>query len=189
MWKGKEAKKMLHEDEALQKYSMRLFGSQLANLGVTLLLGIVSGRWLEIILFVISFVTLRRYAGGYHCKNSRTCFWMSSLIMAIAVYGIVLLEIWINTERSIILWLCLWEMAAGCFILLAAPVEAPEKPLDAQEKKVYGKRARITLVIQMAVGYLCLFYFKEIGVVVVISHSIIAISMLAGRCLQSAKRT
>lgn len=188
MIKGKEAKEMMRDDDELFRYSMELLGSQIANISVALVLGIISGRWLEIVLFVLTFVSLRRYAGGYHCESSRACFWTSTFIMAVAVGGIVLLQTWLSRYPGAMPWICLWELSVSVFIFLAAPVEAVKKPLDALEKKVYGKRAKITVAVQMVIGLLLLFFRVRFGAVVIITHSIIAATMLFSECLQGIYR-
>lgn len=185
MIRGKEAKKMFLEDEELYRYGVQMLGSELANISVAFVLGLISGRWLEIIFFVLSFVSLRRYAGGYHCKTSRSCFWFSAFIMALAVGGIVFLQTLISRIPGVMLWLCPWEFVSGAVIGFAAPVEAAKKPLDTLEKKIYKKRAGITVAVQMALAFLLLFWQMKFGVVIVVTHSIILVSMLAAKCLQN----
>lgn len=188
MMKGKEARKTFLEDDELFEYGMSLLGEELANISVAVVLGLLSGRWLEIVFFVLSFVSLRRYAGGYHCKTSKGCFWMSSLIMAVAVAGIVFLQTLTSRMSGVIPWVCLWEFVSGLCIFILSPVEAANKPLDALEKKVYGKRARITVMIQMAVAFSLLIPQTRFGVVLVVTNSIILVSMLIAKCLQHLQK-
>lgn len=189
-----EAKERLAKDKELYDYSMRLLVSQLANLGVTLILAVISGKWWELLLFVFAFTTLRRFAGGYHCTSSRRCFFLSSAVMVFAVLGIVLLEQWIGNSPYAVLWIAAGELATGGFILSAAPVEAVKKPLDAKEKRVYGIRARVVCMIQLAACYLCLVWLKEFSCVIVTAHVIIAVSMLcaavqrASQCADGTKQ-
>lgn len=184
MMKGNEAKKIFSEDDELYQYGMNLLIDELANISVAVVLGVLSGRWLEIVFFVLSFVSLRRYAGGYHCKTSKGCFWMSSLIMAVAVAGIVLLQTLTSRIPGVLPWICLWESVMGICILMLVPIEAKNKPLDSIEKKVYGKRARITMIIQMAAAFLLLVLQTRFGAVLIVTHSIILITLLIAKCLQ-----
>lgn len=188
MIKGKEAKRRFLEDDELFHYGMSLLGSELANISVTALLGLISGRWLEIIFFVLSFVSLRRYAGGYHCKTSRGCFWFSSFIMVIAVGGIVFLQTLMSRVEGVMPWICLWELVSGIIIIFMAPVEAANKPLDALEKKVYGKRAVITVVVQIVLALLLFLWQAGFGAVIVVTHSIIMATMLAEKCLKKIRK-
>ncbi|MCH5251611.1 MAG: accessory gene regulator B family protein [Lachnospiraceae bacterium] len=188
MVSGKEAKKRMEEDGILRKYGMDLLGAQLLNLGVTLLIAVISRRFLEILLFVPVFTSLRRYAGGYHGKNNRECFWLSSAIMAVSIFAIVCLENWMAVSPDAIIILALWEFATGIFICMTAPVAAEKKPLDALEKKVYGRRAILVLGIQMIIAYLLLFLIGGIGSVVVVAHSVIATSMLCAKILKYTRR-
>ena len=185
---GKEAKKRMEEDALLRKYGMGLLKSQLLNLGVIFLLAVISRRWLEILLFVPAFISLRRYAGGYHGKNERTCFWLSSLIMAVSVIAMIWLENWIEANPDVVTILAIWECIAGIFICAMAPVEAPKKPLDALEKKVYRRRAILVLAIQMVIACLLLFLVGGIGSAIVVAHSVIAISMGCAKLLQNTRR-
>ena len=184
---SREEKKKIMEDAALRQYSMELLKSQAANLAMTLLVAIISGQWLEVLVFEIAFMTLRRYAGGYHSSNSSHCFFLSSAVLVSVIFGNAWLAHWFTTGARASWPLLLWGLAAGVFIFLSAPVEAVKKPLDSLEREVYGKRARITTVIQMTVEYVLLFLEMDLGRLLMLTHTAVALSMLAGMLLQHTK--
>lgn len=187
---GEDAKRKMMEDAELRRYAMGLLKSQAANLVATLLIAAISGRWLEILLFEAAFMTLRRYAGGYHSSSSTRCFFVSLGVLLAVVAG----DVWVlcspaTAGAGSVRVLLLWGLAAGAFIFLFSPVEAINKPLDGTERRVYGRRARIVAAVQVAVEYILLLSgFKSAGGVVVLTHTAIVLSMLAGMWLQHAER-
>lgn len=78
--KGKE----LLKDEEVQKFVQRyiiLYGVQL---GVYTVIAICMQVWWQYFVFMISFVALRSFAGGYHAKRESVCVVQSGAIVLAA---------------------------------------------------------------------------------------------------------
>ena len=72
----------------------------------------------------------------------------------------------------------IWLVAVG-FIFAMAPVDASSKKLDVQEKKVYGMRARVILVIECAIAGV----FSVTGYSLIVKGLMVAHIVLASRLI------
>ena len=127
------------------------------------------------LVFLLPFTVLRQYAGGIHLEKAGGCM---------AVSGILVL-------------LCSLYLASdsGCDVanadhmacrgwrsyLLMAPVDASSKKLDAKEKKVYGMRARVILVIECAIaGVFSVIGYSLIVNGIMVAHIVLASGLILG---------
>lgn len=84
---------------------------------------------------------LRRYAGGFHAKTPVRCYIYSSTMVLLAL--LVLKHMF----NSICISICMFGV--GIFIIfLYSPVEDKNKPLNAIERLVYQKKARLYLIFE-----------------------------------------
>ena len=90
---------------------------------------------------MVAFRSLRSYAGGYHAKTQWRCYVLTMLTIMIALSIIKYFHV--GMKMSIALWLF-----TGTIIFLWAPVEAENKPLDEIEIQIYGKKAKLTWLIE-----------------------------------------
>lgn len=96
------------------------------------------------LIFLCAFKPLRTHAGGLHLKTRISCLATSTLF----VYLTSLL-----LKSSILLnyiWLCIVGVIAGyLIIMILAPVETPNRPLDKQEKEMFGFRTKWILHLEL----------------------------------------
>ena len=65
----------------------------LLNLISTIVIGVIAGKVFESIAFLVFYIPLRSYVGGYHASTPRRCYFISIvIIMAMLLF--------------IIYWLC-----------------------------------------------------------------------------------
>ena len=111
---------------------------------------------MEMIVFLLPFTVLRQYAGGIHLEKAGGCMAVSGIL-------VLLCSLYLASAPAVIWQMrIIWFVAVGV-IFIMAPVDASSKKLDAKEKKVYGMRARVILVIECAIA----------GVFSVIGYSLI----------------
>lgn len=108
-------------------YGFELILSFLFSVAVMLFVGIVTNRILHTILFLLVFVTLRSFTGGYHANTYGVCF-----MVTISVFIITLL---LAEYINICWWYYLLLLSAGLpIIYIFAPIEHPNKPLETNDK-------------------------------------------------------
>lgn len=99
----------------------------------------------ECFVFTLIFVPLRSYAGGYHAETRLRCFIQSMLTLALALGTIKILTIY----RILFIPLSLIAAALSVVIWRLSPVDTENKRLNKEERGIFRKKARITLIIEI----------------------------------------
>lgn len=123
------------EDRELCRYGIEQGFWMLLNLATALLLSVWFHRVAEGVLFLILYIPLRRYAGGYHAKTYLKCYVLSAIMMTAVLWGMGL-----GSWNHFFCWICV--VAAGIIIFRYAPVADENKPLSREETELYGRRVR-----------------------------------------------
>lgn len=136
------------ENTEAYKYGMELLVSQVISIGVVLILGILLGRMWETLLFLIFFIAIRVYAGGYHASCYRNCI----MGFAISYIGILVIGEWMRKEQlEFLAIICL--VFANIIIYILAPIEDRNKPLDSKEYIEYRKKAQKNTIFMSSIIY------------------------------------
>ncbi len=126
----------------------------IVNIVTMIILGITFKLVLETILFILTYIYIRIYAGGYHCRTPLKCYIFSVLMLVVVIStlkGQALRNPLIITVISII---------SSIIILYLAPVEDKNKPLDEIEIEVYTKRTIRNLIVVLIVLCITLIFNK-----------------------------
>lgn len=95
-----------------------------------LIIGWIFGVVLEIAVFMVSYIPLRTFVGGYHAKTPLRCYFFSVVKLIIVSVGI---KCFSPPDLVYVI-----AFLAGLFIMvILSPIEDKNKPLDETEKKVY----------------------------------------------------
>ena len=99
-------------------------------------LAVYFGKYIEILVFICTFMILRSYAGGLHCRK-KFCFLLSNII--------IILPIFIEIKNSFTVLVCiLISMAEIAFL---SPMENQNKILSQDEAIRYKKNVYKILII------------------------------------------
>lgn len=129
----------LTDDEEIVRRGLEVIAIKIFFAVVIIIVGLLFGCFFESVLFTIAFTSLRQYSGGYHADSQNKCFMMSTLMLIISLGIIKLVKIF----PQLILPLGIFTLISIVYVLVAAPIDTPNKRLDKDEIRVYGKRARI----------------------------------------------
>ena len=163
------------EDKEIYVYGMQQGMIALLNLGTTILLGMVFGKVLECIVFMVAYMPLRSFAGGYHAKTAVRCYIFSVLMMS-AVLWVMRCVMY-----SGLICGCLTAIF-GSIIWILVPVEDRNKPLDELEKTVYRKRARGILLVEIVLTFVSvLLSCKRIAICMTMVFGVMAVMLLLGQ--------
>lgn len=142
------------EDAELYRYGIENGIVVAGNLLASGIFGIVTGRPGLVLVFLLFYASLRSYSGGSHCKSRIGCFLISMAILFIPVYTYE--PVMKNVPNAVIL---LIGVLAVVIIIVLAPVESINKPLDEEERRYY---ARVTHCITGITG-MCSYHFVLSG--------------------------
>ena len=140
------------EDRELYQYGVQQGLLMILNLITTLVIGLIFGLVWQSLIFLLTYIPLRSYAGGYHARTPMKCYLFSIVIMSAALLGMKFI-VWTN-----FICLTIGLFAAGIIFFLA-PVEDSNKPLNEREIKVYKKRTRILLGSEAVI--MCIFLMLQ----------------------------
>lgn len=128
----------------------------------------------EGIIFGLLFMILRSYAGGVHLANSVICFFASCAVL------IVILMLVQYTQLGSIPILLI-TFVASLVIWFLAPIENHNKPLDEFEQKMYRKRTRIALIVDILFVFIFIISNRiRIAYIVALIILLMAIIMILG---------
>lgn len=163
------------EEKELYEYGLHQGFILLANIFTTILLGWILNMTIESIIFLVAYIPLRSYAGGYHAKTPFRCY-ILSIVMISATLLVVRKPIW-NLFSVISV-----SATTSTIIFLLAPVEDKNKPLQENERREFKKR--INILLGVLLGLIILFWFVEqqqISIGIMLTLVMVAIMLLLGK--------
>lgn len=130
------------EDEEVYAYGMELLYSSILNIVLAVIIAISTNTVFPTTAFLMTFIIIRQYIGGYHAKTHLGC--MS--ILAVVLCCFVILTRCILEQHEI--WISMLSVVSSIILILRfAPVEHPNKPLSDNEKLRLRKRGIISVFI------------------------------------------
>lgn len=132
------------QDQELYSYGLKAFSFLFVNFLTALLLGFFTNRIREVIVFFLFFIPLRSNAGGYHTKNKLTCYFLSNFMLLAIIYIPTIASS--KTAFCAIGWLFFMSII---LIFQFAPIPNSNRSFDDIEQKVFMKRTRCILFIEL----------------------------------------
>ena len=141
------------EKEEIIRYGLDRIKSICTMTFVTLLMGCIFQVFFQSIIFLVCFIALRKYAGGYHADTQNRCYVISTAIIAVALLAIRYMSDGSDNEIFILL-------QSLNFILLyfLVPVDNKNHCLEYWEKEKYGKKSKSENRVYVCAMYLFEFY-------------------------------
>jgi len=159
------------ERRVIYEYGLEQGVILILNILTVLVIGIVSGEVLISITFMVVYIPLRTYAGGYHAKKLISCYLIS---VGIAIGAIVLVQ----RVEGITFWT---GIPFALIIYALAPVEAAQKKLNKKQKEHYKRKVGGILLILLLV---CIGnYFVNIRYIsetIVVAESVVCVAEIVG---------
>jgi accessory gene regulator B len=123
------------EDRELYTYGFRQGAVLIFNLIIIIAAGLLFNMLWQSLVFTAAYAGLRTSAGGYHARTQRDC----NILSVFLIIAVLCALKWIPWSGAA----CLIAVAvARITVLVLAPVEDENKPLDETETVVYRKRSR-----------------------------------------------
>lgn len=167
--------KHISEDkESLYRYGALIAIQSAINICSTLLIGLLSGMFLENICFFLIFKILRKFSGGLHSSKFSVCFLISIGSNIIVLLTLKLLEFYPNCVLLLIL-----EIISFLVVLVFAPVANKNKSISRKESSIYKAIVCgicavliITSIVLVANSY---FFAFVIGLSMLLNSSLIIV--------------
>ena len=145
--------KIMPEDKELYIYGFFMLFSKSFYLFLTIIYGILFELFFESIIFFISFMVIRGFAGGMHAKKESSCIFSTSFAFLTCI---LLIKCWSILEEVVLPIAVL--IVCSVVISFLSPMDSPEKPLNKMEYREYRTKSTISLVAILVVSTICLVF-------------------------------
>lgn len=137
-------------NQEIYSYGLELFLFKFTLYTIILIISLLTNSFLISLVFTASYMLLRQYTGGYHCKSSEAC-----MVTSVLIYTLML--ILYNAEfYSQNLLLINLDFLSYLTIIVKAPMENENKPLEKHEIKKYRVLSLIASTIMISFSVLLL---------------------------------
>lgn len=133
-------------------YGLELLIPKVILYAAILVVSLITDTFFSSVTFVVLLMGLRRYTGGFHCKTAETCLLFSFLIYLLALLGYEFVQYIPNIVCGIS------SLVSAVIVLIFAPVEDANRPLEESEKVQYRQKAMIALSIILSLEMIALFF-------------------------------
>lgn len=161
------------KDKEIYQYGINRFCNIVLVYTTTLVLGIVFNLLYQSILFLMSFIMLRSFAGGYHASTSIKCYFLT----------IVTVTSFLLVDKFVVIYKFIWVgllIMFGIIILVLSPIGTSNKPLDEIERIIYKKKTIIVWFLEFSVALIFMFFnLCDFHISIVFSHFITSLALLS----------
>lgn len=157
----------------MYNYGVQVLLEKVISYAAIFALAMIIHKFLEILLFSVSFSVIRKYSGGIHCKTFKSCLIISALV---SFSGVELLPL---IENNLSLYQGGVVMSIVILIIIGS-INNPNIDWSEYEYKRARRLSRMTAVLEVSVLLLLLVLHTPIRIRFYISYGIVicAISML-----------
>lgn len=158
------------EDKELYRYGIQQGLNILLNIITTIIIGALCGMIFPSIIFLLSYMPLRSFCGGYHAKTHMHCY-ICSIIM---ITGILLIAKYFTFDIIVYEFLLLISLI---LIFLLAPIEDRNKTLDKDEKRIFRKKSYAIAILEVFIYHIFLI-IHFINICKILSIALFSLSIL-----------
>lgn len=172
-------KEVISEDDyKIYRYGADVFIENYFMTFILIFIGGVIGKGICTITYILTFVSVRRYSGGYHASTKAGCH-----IVTLGNWMIVILFVSLQQKYHVIEW---WTACIICILVygimyLLVPVENVKKKLL---RSIRIKNRKKSLILcQVMIVFLLMFWFKlpQVSFAMLVSLIEVALLILVGK--------
>ena len=163
------------EERELYVYGYEAMLNQTINILISIAIAIWLKMPIAVVVFLVCYIPLRSYCGGYHERTNLGC----TIISALLLLGICLLLKVIPETIDIPLAVSAFVIC-GVLVFRYAPVEDSNNPLDAEEMLHYRKMSRMVWLLETCVAIPAYLIYRPAGLVIVLSHGVFSVVLCMG---------
>lgn len=141
-------KDVIRDEIEIYQYGLEQLVSSFIGIFIILTISLATNRFIEGLIYLLSFIFIRKFTGGYHCKTYLSC--------KVSFIGIFI--IYLMSAFMVIPNIVLHYSASLAFLMiwLLAPCDHENKVLSASEKRRYGNISKVIIILyslMIYVGY------------------------------------
>lgn len=136
------------DDRELYQFGIQQTLFIILNLSTTIAIGILCGMLWQSIVFIIAYIPLRHYSGGFHARTPINCYFFSSIMVFTVLSVMKLFPVNCFICDIVILFSLL-------IIFILSPLADKNKPLNNEERTVYKRRVRMISFAELIIIAIC----------------------------------
>lgn len=134
------------EEIEIYKFGLECYILKILHYTTYCLVALICGRLYEFLIFIVSYIMLRKYAGGFHANTRAGCL----LISNVALLGILIIGE--RIQNSVFLFLI--SILSVVVIILFAPVDNPNRILSSQEREKFKRCTIFICLFELTLAFI-----------------------------------
>lgn len=161
-------------DRAYYQYGIEITVSSLLNIILILSIGIMANSIIESIIFLVCFILIRQFTGGFHADTYFKCnlTFCSSFIAVLILYYTT--AQYLSTYISILI-----TFVCVSVFLLKCPIEHINKPIPNNRKVVHKIVAALLGAVYGAIGTALTAFSNRYGALIIYTLSLVTVLVIA----------
>lgn len=173
---------MDEERAEIIKYGLELLFLKITFFAATMVIGAIMHSFWECFIFTVLFSGIRSLAGGYHASTRMQCF-VQSMLIFVTVLGILKL---VKIYSVVLVPLAVLALISAAIIFIFAPVDTENKRLDEDEIRIFKRKSRIAMLIEIAAAVIAYFIgFQTIScsvmLALIVTAMLISVELIKSR--------
>jgi Membrane protein putatively involved in post-translational modification of the autoinducing quorum-sensing peptide len=149
-------REIIKEEELdLYRYGIECFGMKACHVITYLIIGLCFHRVMEVLVFLAAFIPIRIYAGGYHAKTPLKCYVVSCCAVVSVLFVIQFVPSFFIQNNTI------GAVVAGILLIVIAPVQSANKPLDEAERIHYKYMTGLMVMIVLCTAIIFRIFLSD----------------------------
>lgn len=165
------------------KYGVEIALSTMLNIVLILSIGAVTGRFIESVVFLVVFIPIRQFSGGYHADTYFRC----NLFFCITFALVLILFEFLKTYNSEYLLLAM-NLFALSVVAVFSPVENGNKPIPSEKRTGLKLKATLISALISFVSFIMRYYSVVYGSLLSCTLLMISVLIILGKIKERRKR-
>lgn len=163
------------KDREIYVYGCEAIFSAASNIAIVILSGLITNELVNMLIFYLVFLLMRKYCGGYHAKTHLRC----NIIFALNVWTVLLLIK--NVSVINMTFRITAIIISNIIVFWLAPIENKNKPLNNSEINKYKKIAITFSLIFTIIAVLLLAFNKTVSIIITLALLSTSLAMFVTR--------
>lgn len=161
-------------DREYYQYGIEITISSILNVFLILMIGIVTQSFFESIIFLVCFIFIRQFTGGFHADTYFKC----NLTFCISFITILILYYTTAQYLSTYISILITFVCVSVF-LLKCPIEHINKPIPNSRKVVHKILAALLGAVYGAIGTALTAFSYKYGALIIYTLSLVTVLVMA----------
>lgn len=161
------------KDQVIYEYGFELLLADFFNFSIIILIGIVFKQLWYTILYVVCFISLRSFSGGYHARTHKKCSFYT--ITTFLVF--LSLNSWFYPKHDLLV-LMLMNIGFSMNMIRFAPIKNANKPLSEKTRKANKIRAIVLFYALTILSFFLCLEGRQEGVTISVTLWIVSLGMI-----------